>query len=101
MSLRSFLLVGLLAMGCGASPKSDEPSTAKEKLRREAKASGEDDGRAKPWGGWRYQGDRNDCFFTTGRKCFKTENAACQAVRCRAPKKCTSAGAAPATVSCK
>lgn len=100
MSLRSFLLVGLLAMGCGGSTQSNEPTTAKEKLRREAKASGEDDGHGKQWGGWRYQGERNDCFFTTGRKCFKTENEACQAARCRAPKKCRSAGAAPTTVSC-
>jgi len=101
MSLRSLVLVAVLAVGCGATPVSDEPTTAKEKQRREAEASGEGGG-GKQWGGgWRYQGDRSDCFFSTGRKCFKTENAACQALKCRAPKKCSTAGAAPATVSCK
>lgn len=99
---RAFAFVlACAAVGCGSAPRSDEPTTAKEKQRREAKANGEDDG-GKQWGGgWRYQGDRDACFFTTGRKCFKTENAACQAVRCRAPKKCKTTGAAPATVACK
>lgn len=106
MSLRSVSLVlaslaTCLALGCGSSQTSDEPTTAKEKQRREAKAAGEDEGAGKHWGGWRYKGDRNACFFRVGSKCFKTENAACQAARCKAPKKCRAEGAAPAQVSCK
>lgn len=101
MSLRTWCLVVALAVGCGGAPKSDEPTTAKEKQRREAKAKGEDDG-GKSWGrGWRYEGDRDACFFSTGGRCFKTENAACQHLRCKAPKKCTTTGAGPATVACK
>lgn len=103
MSLRAVGLVVLaLAFGCGGARPSDEPQTAKEKQRRQAKADGEDDGaKSKNWGGWRYKGDRNACFFIVGSKCFKTENAACQVARCKAPKKCNAVGAAPATVSCK
>jgi hypothetical protein len=103
MSLRSSLLVCVLvAIGCGGDPKtSDEPQTAREKLRREARAEGEDDGASRNWGKWRYTGDRSACFFIVGAKCFKTEDAACQAARCKAPAKCNAEGAAPAQVSCK
>ena len=102
MSLRWIGIV-VLALGCGCGgsrAKSDEPTTAKEKQAREAKASGEDRA-SKNWGGWRYSGDRNECFFVIGRKCFKTEAAACTAARCGKAKKCDVAGGGPATVSCK
>lgn len=91
------------AFGCGADgKKSDEPTTAKEKQEREARAMGESDApKGKHWGKWRYKGDRNSCFFRVGARCFKTENAACQAARCKKPKKCHTEGAAPAQVSCK
>jgi len=94
-------VLACLAVACGADKKSDEPTTAKEKQLREAKASGDDDGGTKHWGKWRYKGSRDACFFIVGAKCFKTENAACQEARCKKPKKCNAVGAAPATVSCK
>ncbi|MBA3458712.1 MAG: hypothetical protein H0T46_02040 [Deltaproteobacteria bacterium] len=103
MSLRTILpLTAVFFLGCGGSEKtSNEPTTAKEKQRREAKASGEDDKGSRSWGGWRYKGDRNSCFFQVSGKCFKTENAACQAARCAKPKKCNVTGGGPALVSCK
>lgn len=101
MSLRWIGIVCVLALGCGSpKTKSDEPTTAKEKQAREAKASGEDRS-SKNWGAWRYSGDRSDCFYVIGRKCFKTEAAACTAAHCKSPKKCDVAGGGPATVSCK
>ncbi len=104
MKLLSAVIAALIASsgGCGGGDtKSDnEPTTAKEKQKREAEASGEIDPANKKWGGWRYQGDRNDCFFVVGRKCFKTENAACQAAHCKSPKKCEVTGGGPATLSC-
>src|SRR5688500_16981683 len=100
MSLRVMAL--LLVLGCGGTNTgADEPQTAKEKQLREAQASGEIDKPGKNWGKWRYGGDRNDCFYVVGGKCFKTENKACQAARCRLPKKCNTVGGGPATVSCK
>jgi len=106
MSLRRTLmsLVVGMALGCGGGGATKvepgEPQTAREKQYAEAKAAGElDDGDAK-WGKWRYTGDRKDCFFVAGRRCFKTENAACQASRCKAPLECKTTGAGPATVSC-
>lgn len=108
MSLRRTwlsLLVGMV-LGCGGGGgatkvEPGEPQTAREKQYAEAEAKGElDDGNASKWGKWRYTGDRKDCFFVVGRRCFKTENAACQASRCKAPLTCQTTGAGPATVRC-
>ena len=98
-------LVLLFLLGCGGPSRQNvepgEPQTAKEKQYAEAKQSGEiDDGNSK-WGKWRYTGDRKDCFFVAGRKCFKTENAACKAAACKGGAKCKSTGAGPATISCE
>ena len=93
-------LVVSLALGCGGSPpRSDEPTTAKEKLRRDAEARGETDHGDGRWAGWRYTGDRNECFFVVGRRCFKTEAAACAAARC-GKKTCETVGGGPAAISC-
>jgi hypothetical protein len=103
MSLYSIALalVATLAFGCGGGgpPRSDEPTTAKEKQRQEAEAKGETDTTGGKWGGWRYTGDRNECFFVVGRRCFKTEAAACAAARC-GKKKCETTGGGPASVAC-
>ena len=110
MSLRTAtfalaLILGIAA-GCGGSGKlapssPNEPKNAREKQLQEAKASGEVDATGQPsWGKWRYTGDRNDCFYAVGRRCFKTEPAACRALKCKGGQKCESTGAGPATVSC-
>ena len=85
----------------------DEPQTAREKMRREAKREKKSkkdkplDSTGKSWGKWRYTGDRAECYFRFGQKCYKTEAAACSNLRCKKPTKCTAEGAAPAQVSCK
>ena len=93
----------VLCISCGgAEPVGpDEPQTAKQKQLADAKAKGEVDSPNAKWGKWRYEGDRTECFFVVGRRCFKTENAACQAAHCKAPKKCDAVGGGPATLSCK
>src|SRR3954468_13142467 len=104
MSLRTILpllaLFALLGPGCGAARPGDEPTTAKEKQRREARANGDEPSGSKHWGGWRYKGDRDKCFFSFNGRCFKTEDAACSAARC-GKKKCTSSGGGPAMIACK
>lgn len=100
-SVRGLAIVLLVACG-GTTKGSDEPQTAKEKQLREAKASGEiDSDKDKKWGTWRYAGDRNDCFYVVGRKCFKSKVAACSSLSCKNNKKCSVVGGGPATVSCK
>lgn len=103
MSLRwsyvAFVLI-IGACGGGAAPTSkNEPTTAKEKQLRDAKAEGEVDDTKTKWGKWRYTGDRNDCFFVVGKKCFKTEKAACSSLRCKG--KCEASGGGPAIVACE
>lgn len=93
-------LLVALALGCGGSPRSDEPATAREKQRRDAAAAGETGARTGgTWSGWRYTGDRGACFFVVGRRCFKTEAAACAAARCGSAR-CQITGGGPATVAC-
>lgn len=99
MSLRTLLVITLLG-ACGGGSSSNDPQTAKEKQALEDKEEGGSQNSRK-WGGWRYKGNRNDCFFVVGRNCFKTEAEACKIASCKAPKKCASTGAGPATVACK
>jgi hypothetical protein len=86
--------------------KKGEPQTAREEMLAEEKANKDkEDADAQPpgskkWSGWRYQGDRKECFFVVGRKCFKTEKAACSAAKCKGPSKCENDGGGPATISC-
>ena len=104
MSPRWLPLVMCIAAACGGSrPSSKEPTTAKEKQLQEARAKGEDEPQkaGKKWTGWKYQGDRDDCFFIVGKRCFKTQDAACKAARCGNGKTCQTEGAGPAAVSCK
>ena len=106
--LGGLALVAFVACASDMKVKKGEPQTAREKMLAEEKAKQDKDTSddahppgSKKWSGWRYQGDRKDCRFLVGRKCFKTENAACQATRCKKPKKCTTVGGGPAAVSCK
>ena len=109
MSWRHASLALLVALSCAPgkmSVKKGEPQTAREKMIAEEKANKDKEEAdpqppgSKKWSGWRYQGDRKDCFFVVGRKCFKTEKAACSAAKCKAPSKCESDDGGPATISC-
>ncbi len=77
----------------------NEPHTAKEKQLREAKEKGELDAPTSKANAWTYAGDRKDCFYVVGRRCFKTRQAACTKA-CGSEKACKTTGAGPAAVSC-
>jgi hypothetical protein len=112
MSWRLALLASVAFVACASDMKvrKGEPQTAREKMLAEEKAKEgagtkdtSDDAKppgSKKWSGWRYQGDRKDCLFLVGRKCFKTEKAACQAAKCKAPTTCEADGGGPATMRC-
>lgn len=99
-------LVGIIAAtvaisSCGStSPDPPGVETAAQKQRAQAQKEGEYSEGAK-WGGWKYQGDRDDCFYRVGRKCFAKKEKACAAAGCKAPKQCKLTGAGPAKVSCE
>lgn len=106
MSLRLLALAITILVGCGGESmkvKKGEPQTAREKMLAEEKQNPtdkDDSGTGKKWGRWRYQGDRKNCFFLVGNRCYKTERAACGAAKCKAPRKCVANGGGPAMVAC-
>jgi len=99
-------LLVLVVLGCGGSqdPASGSTSgkdeTAAERARREYAEEEKVSGDGKAWGGWQYQGARDECFFKVGRKCFTEEQDACKAAKC-GKGKCRVDGGGPAIVSCK
>jgi hypothetical protein len=98
-TIRLAVVVSLL-LGCGGDPpRPDEPTTAKDKQRRDHEAGGDTGASGGKWAGWRYTGDRKDCFFVVRGQCFKSEAAACAAARC-GKKKCEAIGGGPARVAC-
>ena len=81
---RPVVLSLLFALACGtpAGP-GGSGKTAAERARTEHAASGEDDpsDQGKKWGGWRYRGSRDECFYVVGRSCFKDLDDACKAAK--------------------
>jgi hypothetical protein len=96
-----FLLTGACGGESPAAKGAQRPQTAAARAKTEKADAGEAavDGAGKKWGGWRYQGRRDDCFFVVGRKCFDNRDDACTAARC-GKNKCVVAGGGPATVRC-
>lgn len=82
----------------------DRPKThdAADRARAEAAENPDEpvSSQGKHWGGWRYQGSRDDCFFVVGRRCFADEKKACAAAKCKNDE-CEVTGGGPATVSCR
>jgi hypothetical protein len=100
------VVVALFAIACGSAPKKrtkrggHRDETAAEYQRRKAAEDGEldDPSEASKWGGWKYQGERDDCRFVLGRKCFTKRENACKAAKCKT--ECLVDGGGPAVVSC-
>lgn len=99
-------LLVVLCFACGGAQtetrqgKGGKDETAAERARRELAEEERMSGEGKVWGGWQYQGARDECFFRVGRKCFSEEKAACKAAKC-GKGKCKVEGGGPAYVSCR
>jgi hypothetical protein len=87
----------LTAPGCGgkADKGAEEPVT---KVPGEKGDPVSDKG--KSWGGWRWKGKRDDCFFVHRNRCFSRLNDACAHAKCPLAK-CKHDNGAPATITCK
>ena len=100
----TFGVIVTALLGCGpyesgpAGPKTAAEKNARDREQDEDVATPVD-GTGKSWGGWRYRGHRDDCFFVVERECFTTLADACEATECKGG--CTSRGAGPAIVYCK
>ena len=84
-------------LGCGSKPSSDQTTTKVPAPKDTGKAVS---GRGKSWEGWRWKGDRDNCYFTFENTCYGTEESACKAAEC-AEGKCDVKKGAPAKVSCR
>jgi hypothetical protein len=92
-----------LFAGCGGSSQSTTRKADSEEVEPERghkKDKDEVSEKGKSWGGWRYKGSRNDCFFKHGKRCFKSRAKACKAAGC-SESDCDDNGGAPAVVKCK
>jgi hypothetical protein len=102
-----FALAISFSIGLGACGGSPPPAGPKQPQTAAARAKAERDpdedkvsDKGKKWGGWRYQGSRDNCFFMVKRRCFDKRADACTAARC-GKKQCVVEGGGPATVRCE
>ncbi len=100
--LSSFML--LLIASCGPAPQKDASSPAEPAEKKPRRSTYEEkeavSEKGKQWGGWRWEGKREDCFYTVKRKCFVKKADACEAAGCSG-KQCTGDSSAPVKISCK
>jgi hypothetical protein len=54
----------------------------------------------KKWGGWRWKGKREDCFYVHKNQCHASLEEACRAAKCKKAD-CVHDDGAPAKVSCE
>ena len=104
--LATALLLGPTACGGGSSTGDDTAKPGRDSDDSEGK--GVDDGedgvsaKGKEWGGWRWKGKRDDCFFVYDNRCYNDLDKACKKAGCaKKDKKCETSGGGPAEVSCE
>jgi hypothetical protein len=77
-----------------------EKKRKKKKHRKHAPDKDAVSEEGKSWGGWRWKGDRDDCFYVFKNKCFDSKSRACEAADCGSGK-CNVEEGAPSKVKCK
>ena len=98
MRLAALWLVLVCACGGSNQGAGSEP-TADPDDQPEAKQPESPTAEGKSWGGWRWKGKRDDCFFVVKNKCFDNQADACAAAGCDEDR-CKLTGGGPAKVSC-
>lgn len=108
-ALLAALAAGLLTLAaCGGPPpakRAKSSSSAKSKGKTPItvvppQEEDEVDREGKKWKGWRYTGQRDDCYYVVKRKCYTSRKKACKAAGC-AKHDCRIDGAGPSRVSCE
>jgi hypothetical protein len=84
--------------GDGDQASDDEGDADAKPTRKPMERPVSDQG--KSWGGWRWKGKREDCFYVHRNQCYATLDAACTAAKCK-KSDCTHDEGAPAKVSCE
>lgn len=96
------LSIGFSTSCGGAQTKKEDVQTKKEDAKAdpdEGKDKNPVSEKGKNWGGWRWKGKRDNCFYVQENKCFETEALACKAAAC-GDKKCVVEEGAPSEVTC-
>lgn len=95
--------LALIIAGCGgdekAHTKSKAPATKKTD-ESDQDETGTVSSKGKKWGGWRWKGKRDDCFFVYKNNCYTTREDACAAAKCKKGE-CVFDKSAPAKASCQ
>ncbi len=78
------------ARGAGKTPITVVPPQEEDEV----------DGEGKKWKGWRYTGQRDDCYYVVKRKCYTERKKACKAAGC-STHDCRIDGVGPSRVSCE
>jgi hypothetical protein len=95
--LAAFFAASLaLAPSCGGPSGDGERPRAAEPEEDSAPVSEE----GKKWGGWRWKGKRDDCFYIHDNECFADKKAACRAAGCGESRCKEKANTAPIKVRC-
>lgn len=112
MLLRLLVIVAFALGSCGGSGGGGDEATTPGSKRR-ARNSGSSPERTREYqdsnsvgmtdtrvSKWRWKGDRKDCFYIVGNKCFDDKTKACKAAGC-AVASCQLSKSAPVKARCK
>lgn len=97
------LSLGPVACGGSGSADSTEPKHTSDDSKGKGVDDGEEEvsGKGKEWGGWKWKGKRDDCFFVFDNRCYSELDKACEQAGCaKKDKKCETVGGGPAEVKC-
>ncbi len=93
----AIVLFGLLFVSaCGGKAGNPSKETAPTAPKAESSTVSS---KGKSWGGWRWKGDRDKCYYSYKRQCFTSKSKACRKAGCKT-NKCLVTEAVPAKVSC-
>ena len=97
-SLRLLALAVALLAGCaGGARETSAPAQRQETAEAAEAPAASPEG--KSWGGWRWKGKRDDCFFVHANRCYDKQADACRAAGC-SQDRCRISGGGPAQISC-
>ena len=86
------------SMAGATQPRSARTSAVKQGTYQDENSVGMSDERVRKW---RWEGDRKECYFVTGNKCFTSSKKACRAAKCGQRGCEIEDEGAPARVMCK
>ncbi len=88
------------AVSCGGTTETTATKSKTSAIKRAKPDPEPVDETGKRWGGWRWRGKRDSCFFVYKNRCYSDKSRACAVAKC-GPRKCKHKGGGPAEIYCK